>query len=120
MNITILKTDALKLLKEHKEAYIKDYAETLKVWQQAVENQQQKYIDWAKTGGKGKEPNKTPPGKPENRTKDYDSYIKAIELHVEETINLDSYDQNVIIHDKLSWKERWQEEQIFYQTMANN
>lgn len=119
MIIKIKKSDAIGLLQEHKEAYVKDYAETCKIWEMAVENQQDVYQKWIKGGCKGEEPDRYPPDRPIDRTAEYDKLIKALKLHSEDTIDLDEKAQNIIIHDKLSWKAAWIREKAPIYTMGS-
>lgn len=104
MKVYIKKEDALKLLQEHKTRHIKEHAEAVEDWKIAVQKQQEKYTEWIKGDRKNKEPDRLTPQQPENYTEDYDKWIMKFTFDTRDIIELDSNDQNVVLHDEFGWK----------------
>lgn len=121
MKVFIKKEKALELLRTNKEQHIKDYAEQIEDWKQAVQLQQENYNKWITNGAKkGEEPQRYTPDKPLDYTKQYDKWIMKFELTEGDIIELNEGDQKVVIHDEFDWKNGFLAYGTTMKNMANN
>lgn len=102
LNVIVQKKELIAKLKANRERFQKSYKALLKVFNKKAIEYQKKYDEWRRNSGvQGKEP--AAPPNPEDRTKDYDFYIKMLNEHAGETIELTETLFRRLWLDKWDW-----------------
>jgi len=107
LNITVLKNELLVNLEKNKQRFVKSYNRLLKAYEKkAIKYQEeyQKFVQKVKDKKLSKnEFQPQPPPRPEDRTKNYDLYIKMIGLHNAHTIELSERMFQRLWEDQWDW-----------------
>jgi hypothetical protein len=113
IKVTVKTKALIETLKENKESHVKLFAETHQAWRDALERKIQDVNREAQAGASDEDITKglqkismIQRDKPECRADDYDSVIAMLELHTDNTIELDQTDVERFVRDKWDWKDQ--------------
>lgn len=117
MQLQVLISDAINVLKENREKHIQDYKEAVDVWRKDVAEYTKALEEWA---GKDVHLNRPiEPVRPRNYLAEYDKLIAKLGYHREETIALHDSEYSIIFEDNFHWQSQFQRQKAPIYTMGS-
>lgn len=110
MKLIVSKSEALELLTKHREQHIQEYEIQLEAWKQAYTEHTEALNEWAQSQSQEYNENDKdrphPPHKPSWYVQDYDRFIKQLNHHLGEEVELDTQygsEYEKIFENRFDW-----------------